>query len=115
MADKNQPRGGATALRCSFCARAEGEVDRLLAGPRVFICAVCVRLAAQALDDEPTQSPTAEPMGRLPASLGEMQAFVERRVTGEAAALREMSCELWRFRANWQTPPPDGPPPIGAP
>ena len=115
MADKNQPRGGATALRCSFCARAEGEVDRLLAGPQVFICAACVRLAAKVLDDEPKQLRAAEGEGSLPATLGEMQAFVGRHVPGEARQLHELSAELWRFRNNWQTPQHDGSPPVEAP
>ena len=30
-------------VQCSFCSKAEGEVDRLVAGPSVYICNECVR------------------------------------------------------------------------
>ncbi|MDP3984793.1 MAG: ClpX C4-type zinc finger protein, partial [Acidimicrobiia bacterium] len=36
----------ARALRCSFCGRSEGDVGRLVAGPkRVAICDACIELA----------------------------------------------------------------------
>jgi len=31
------------SLSCSFCGRAEQEVQKLVAGPTVFICDTCVR------------------------------------------------------------------------
>ncbi|MGI9302329.1 MAG: ClpX C4-type zinc finger protein [Gammaproteobacteria bacterium] len=37
MADKK--------LKCSFCGKSEDEVAKLVAGPKVFICDRCVRLA----------------------------------------------------------------------
>jgi ATP-dependent protease Clp ATPase subunit len=33
-----QPR----TLHCSFCGQSEHKVERLIAGPRVFICEACV-------------------------------------------------------------------------
>lgn len=32
-------------LCCSFCGRSEHEVDKLVAGPAVYICDACVGLA----------------------------------------------------------------------
>ena len=32
-------------LHCSFCARAQAQVAKLIAGPGVYICAGCVALA----------------------------------------------------------------------
>ena len=32
-------------LRCSFCDRAQQQVAKLIAGPNVYICNGCVRLA----------------------------------------------------------------------
>jgi ATP-dependent Clp protease ATP-binding subunit ClpX len=50
-------------LRCSFCGRSEAEVDKLVAGPRVYICDRCayetVRImeaAAPASQAEPPHS-----------------------------------------------------------
>jgi ATP-dependent Clp protease ATP-binding subunit ClpX len=53
--------------RCSFCARSEREVDRLIQGPDgVFICNFCVQLCYNLLEDE---------HGRRAASTGEGLAF----------------------------------------
>jgi hypothetical protein len=47
--------------RCSFCGKSQTEVDRLIAGPSVFICNECVRLCADFLDDP------ASPLRRVEA------------------------------------------------
>ena len=31
-------------LNCSFCGKAKSEVDRLIAGPGVYICNECIDL-----------------------------------------------------------------------
>lgn len=36
---------------CSFCAKPDTEVQRLVAGPGVFICNECVELAAWVVED----------------------------------------------------------------
>jgi ATP-dependent protease Clp ATPase subunit len=36
-----------SAFRCSFCGQHQDDVDRLIAGHRVFICDRCVELCAQ--------------------------------------------------------------------
>lgn len=38
LASQLRPR----PLRCSFCGKTDGEVSKLIAGPRVHICDVCV-------------------------------------------------------------------------
>ncbi|MBQ2754382.1 MAG: ATP-dependent Clp protease ATP-binding subunit ClpX [Clostridia bacterium] len=38
-------------LRCSFCGRSENQVERLIAGPDVYICNECVELCGDILND----------------------------------------------------------------
>lgn len=38
-------------VRCSFCGKAQEQVDKLIAGPGVFICDECVELCQGILDD----------------------------------------------------------------
>jgi len=38
-----------TEIRCSFCGKAEPEVNKIIAGPGVFICNECIRICAEAL------------------------------------------------------------------
>ena len=39
-------------LRCSFCAKSEDEVKKLIAGPTVYICNECVDLCVLILRDD---------------------------------------------------------------
>jgi ATP-dependent Clp protease ATP-binding subunit ClpX len=41
-----KPKQQAKPLYCSFCAKSQREVRRLIAGPTVFICDECVVLCA---------------------------------------------------------------------
>ena len=34
-------------LKCSFCQKSEDEVEKLVAGPDVYICDECVAIAAR--------------------------------------------------------------------
>lgn len=49
------PRDGETrdkAVRCSFCNKLQGQVDKLIAGPGVFICDECVSLCSDIIEEE---------------------------------------------------------------
>lgn len=39
-------------LRCSFCGKPQDQVQRLIAGPNVFICDECVELCQEIIDEE---------------------------------------------------------------
>jgi hypothetical protein len=52
-------------LRCSFCGKGEAEVQKLVAGPRVYIFDVCVTAASRIMSDPSggQQPPAARPAG----------------------------------------------------
>lgn len=37
-------------LRCSFCGKREAEVEKMVAGPRVYICDACVAAASRLME-----------------------------------------------------------------
>jgi len=39
----------ADLLKCSFCGKSEKEVNKLVAGPGVYICDGCVGLCSQVI------------------------------------------------------------------
>lgn len=41
-----------TAVRCSFCARAEEAVSKIIAGPGIYICDGCVELCNTILAED---------------------------------------------------------------
>lgn len=42
------------AVRCSFCNKLQSQVDKLIAGPGVFICDECVELCRSIIEEEGT-------------------------------------------------------------
>jgi ClpX C4-type zinc finger len=44
------------SLRCSFCGKTEAEVEKLIAGPRVYICDTCIGICNDIIGTE--QSPS---------------------------------------------------------
>jgi hypothetical protein len=53
---RRTPKGTHDSLACSFCGKSKDEVDKLIAGPSVYICDACVRLCNEILDKEGTPS-----------------------------------------------------------
>lgn len=51
----------ATALRCSFCAKSEQDVSKIIAGPGIYICDECVSLCNTILSED-----RVAPRPRLP-------------------------------------------------
>ena len=52
MADKTDQ------LNCSFCSKSRHEVDKLIAGPDVYICNECVSLCNNIIVEEQKDKPT---------------------------------------------------------
>jgi ClpX C4-type zinc finger protein len=44
-------RGIKPDLRCSFCGKPEAEVEKLIAGPSIYICNHCVGICNQILSE----------------------------------------------------------------
>ena len=41
------------SIKCSFCGKSRSEVDRILAGPGVYICNECIEVCREILEDNP--------------------------------------------------------------
>ena len=52
------PRGG---MFCTWCGRPDADVDKLIAGPRVFICDACVAAAERAAGGQASTNSPFEP------------------------------------------------------
>ena len=73
-----------TKARCSFCRRSEAEVDKLVAGPRVDICARCAAEVARIMNspDHPEAQPKARQKG---AVLERLKESLRRGIRSTAA------------------------------
>ena len=52
-------------LACSFCGRPDSEVNKLVAGPRVFICDRCAYQTIRIMETAPPALPTPARVTRL--------------------------------------------------
>ena len=82
--------------RCSFCRRNQEEIHRLIAGPDgVFICAECVTLCQEILEEEIEQTPPSEfKLERIP-SPREMYQDLNEWVVGQDQAKRVLSVAVY--------------------
>ena len=39
-------------MNCSFCGKSEGEVEKLIAGPDVYICNECVDICVEIINHD---------------------------------------------------------------
>jgi ATP-dependent Clp protease ATP-binding subunit ClpX len=83
--------------RCSFCARNESEVQRLIAGPEgVFICNECVDLCRDILDGEgPWAAATPAPATKPPLSPQEIYTRLDEYVVSQDHAKRVLSVAVY--------------------
>jgi ATP-dependent Clp protease ATP-binding subunit ClpX len=65
MTSETQAAATAIQVRCSFCAKPSSDVEKIIAGPGVYICNQCVGLCHDILQTE-KQKP-ADPGTQLPS------------------------------------------------
>ncbi|MBR1989575.1 MAG: AAA family ATPase, partial [Firmicutes bacterium] len=56
-------------LKCSFCGKPQSQVNRLVAGPGVYICDECIHICTEILKEnveEGAEGPKSEMSGKLP-------------------------------------------------
>jgi hypothetical protein len=98
--------GEAAIASCSFCGKLNTEVAALVAGPGVYICDECVRLAQQVIDAKPASVARHTPWqlaGDVHAVLENLPriaragALVEEALTGWVRRARELGATWARI------------------
>jgi len=71
-------------IRCSFCGKRQEQVNRIIAGPNVYICNECVDLCCGILRDEMgvNQAPSLELPDTLPTPM-EIKTYMDRYIIGQ--------------------------------
>lgn len=90
-------------LKCSFCAKSQDQVKKLIAGPGVYICDECVDLCNEILDEElfegsGPQAAPAEP--GLPKLIdvpkpNEIKSFLDQHIVGQHSAKKVLSVAVY--------------------
>ena len=95
MADK-KGASGEKVLYCSFCGKSQHEVKKLIAGPSVFICDVCIELCNDIIRDEvPAETAGGKPnRSDLPVP-SEIKGSLDQYVIGQEPAKRTLSVAVY--------------------
>ena len=81
------PRKDEQQIRCSFCGKRETQVERLIAGPGVYICSDCVSACSELLKDEIQVDPQGNLRApeNLPTPM-EIKNFMDSYIIGQDEA-----------------------------
>jgi len=112
-------------LKCSFCAKSQDQVRKLIAGPGVYICDECIDLCNEILDEEllesQTKSSNSSPQvkKKLPNTYAgnndplkintipkpiEIKGFLDKQVVGQESAKKILSVAVYNHykRLAWK-------------
>src|SRR5256886_1749242 len=91
--DTAQPRSGSTAgqqgptppavLYCSFCGKNQHEVNKLVAGPHVFICDECIDVCSDIIDEQLLRLIEGDEASARAMSTERLSHYVEHARKGE--------------------------------
>ncbi len=93
---KNGKQGLFTPLVCSFCGKDESQVERLIAGPDVYICNECVDLCYDILSLEAgNDKPGLNKMPDRVPSPRELKASLDQYVIGQDEAKKALAVAVY--------------------
>jgi hypothetical protein len=85
------------AVRCSFCAKEEGAVSKIIAGPGIYICDECVQLCNTILDQD-RAAPAERPQLPLWDSMSDEQMLAHLPRVAEVGSQVEANLREWVLR-----------------
>ncbi|WP_100934280.1 ATP-dependent Clp protease ATP-binding subunit ClpX [Candidatus Chlamydia corallus] len=65
---------------CSFCGRSEKDVEKLIAGPSVYICDYCIKLCSGILDKKPSSTVSSAPVSEAPSQPSDLKVLTPKEI-----------------------------------
>ncbi len=81
-------------VSCSFCYKTQDQVEKLIAGPNVYICNECVDLCCSIIESEPVHNHSDFDTGSLPKPQ-EIKAMLDEYVIGQDSAKIALSVAVY--------------------
>jgi ATP-dependent Clp protease ATP-binding subunit ClpX len=96
MSDDRYNKGDDTGklLYCSFCGKSQHEVQKLIAGPSVFVCDECVDLCNDIIREEVQEKDTDPGSRKLPIP-AEIKSTLDEYVIGQESAKKVLSVAVY--------------------
>ena len=83
-------------IRCSFCGKRQEQVQRIIAGPSVYICDECISLCNSILQEEMQIAEVQEPMisDKLPTPK-EIKSYMDSYIIGQDEAKKALAVAVY--------------------
>ena len=92
-----------SGLACSFCHKPQREVDKIIAGPNVYICSECIKLCLDIIRENAQPKPISWGHQKVPPP-AKIKSFLDQYVIGQDLAKRKISVAVYnhykRLEAN---------------
>ena len=83
-----------SGLACSFCHKPQREVDKIIAGPNVYICSECIKLCLDIIRENNQPKPLAWGQQRVPPP-ARIKAFMDQYIVGQDQAKRKIAVAVY--------------------
>lgn len=91
---RDDERRDKPSVTCSFCHKKQEQVDKLIAGPNVYICNECIDLCCSIIDSEPSSRHSDFDVDSLPKPL-EIKEKLDEYVIGQDKAKIALSVAVY--------------------
>ncbi len=92
-----------STLRCSFCGKSQDEVEKIIAGPTVYICNECIELCNDIIEEERAKE-TSDDTDAVLLKPKQIKAILDEYVIGQETAKKILSVAVYNHYKKIYTP-----------
>ena len=88
---------GNRSVKCSFCGKMQEEVDRIVAGPGVYICNECVKVCTNILEDDNYEEETGYTLNNMDEipNPQQIKSILDEYVIGQEEAKKTLAVAVY--------------------
>ena len=79
---------------CSFCHKSQKDVDKIIAGPKVYICSECISLCNDIIKEDDPYRPIQWGQQRIPPP-SKIKAFLDNYVVGQEQTKKKVAVAVY--------------------